>query len=62
VLAGNLGYTATAVLHEEQLPDLGRSFRQLTAEVTPETANRLHIKVKPKSVSRWEVPEYIVQR
>jgi hypothetical protein len=60
--AGDLGYTAAAVLSEEQLPQYGRSFRQLQVEVTPETASRLHIKIKPKGVTRWEVPEYIVQR
>lgn len=59
---GTLGYTAQAVLAEEQLPQYGRSFRQLLVEVTPETASRLHIKVSPKGVKRWEVPEFIVQR
>lgn len=60
--AGGLGYTAAAVLAEEQLPEYGRSFRQLQVEVTPETASRLHIKVKPKGAPRYEVPEFIVQR
>lgn len=60
--AGSLAYTAQAVLSEEQLPEYGRSFRQLEVEVTPETASRLHIKIKPKGVTRWEVPEYIVTR
>lgn len=60
--AGSLAYTAQAVLAEEQLPELGRSFRQLNVEVTPETPSRLHIKIKPKGVARWEVPEYIVAR
>lgn len=61
-ISGTLGYTAQAVLAEEQLPQYGRSFRQLLVDVTPETATRLHIKVSPKGATRWEVPEFIVQR
>ena len=59
---GTLGYTAQAVLAEEQLPQYGRSFRRLLVEVTPETSTRLHIKISPKGEQRWEVPEYIVKR
>lgn len=62
LLVGDLGYTASAVLAEEQLPEYGRSFRQLTVEVTPETASRLHIKIRPRTGTRFEVPEFIVQR
>jgi alpha-glucosidase len=44
------------------LPEYGASFDRLTVEATPETATRLHIKVYPTDVKRWEVPESLVPR
>lgn len=49
-------------LNSEVLAQYGASFQDLSVEVTPETASRLHVKISPPGQQRWEVPESIVQR
>lgn len=49
-------------LDDEQLPEFGASFKKLDVEVTPETVERLHIKIKPTDEARWEVPESVIPR
>jgi hypothetical protein len=60
--ASSLARTTQLSLVNEQLQQYGESFEQLTVQVTPETANRLHVKVSPTGQQRWEVPESIVPR
>jgi hypothetical protein len=49
-------------LDDEQLPEYGPSFKKLDVEVTPETVERLHVKILPSGIKRWEVPDSIVPR
>jgi hypothetical protein len=49
-------------LDDEQLPEYGPSFKKLDVEVTPETVERLHVKIRPSDTQRWEVPESIIPR
>jgi hypothetical protein len=49
-------------LDDEQLPEYGPSFKKLDVEVTPETVERLHVKILPSNDARWEVPESIIPR
>jgi hypothetical protein len=49
-------------LSNEQVLQYGSSFNELDVEITPETASRLHVKIKPAGHQRWEVPESIVPR
>lgn len=49
-------------LDDEQLPEYGASFKKLDVEVTPETIERLHVKIRPSDQPRYEVPESIIPR
>jgi hypothetical protein len=49
-------------LKDEVLPEYGPSFKDLDIAVTPETVSRLHVKINPSGVQRWEVPDSIVTR
>ncbi|WIA20582.1 hypothetical protein OEZ85_004970 [Tetradesmus obliquus] len=60
--ASSLARTTQLSLVNEQLQQYGQSFEQLTVQVTPETASRLHVKVAPTGQQLWEVPESIVPR
>jgi hypothetical protein len=60
--ASSLARTTQLNLVNEQLQRYGQSFEQLTVQVTPETASRLHVKVSPTGQQRWEVSESIVPR
>lgn len=60
--AGGLAYTTQVSLSSDALQEYGSSFRQLSVEVTPETAHRLRVRIQPVGQQRWEVPESIVPR
>lgn len=60
--AGGLAQTAQISLDNEFEAGYGPSFRQLSVDITPETASRLHVKIKPVGQQRWEVPETMVPR
>lgn len=60
--AGPLQSEIDLTLVTEHLPEYGDSFKQLTVQVTPETPNRLHVKIAPAGEQRWEVPETVVPR
>ncbi|KAF8062771.1 Alpha-glucosidase [Scenedesmus sp. PABB004] len=60
--AAALGAVSQLRLATEQLPAYGPSFKDLTVEVTPESAARLHVKIAPTGQRRWEVPESIIKR
>jgi hypothetical protein len=53
---------ADLTLVTEHLPEYGDSFKQLSVSITPETPYRLHVKIAPLGVARWEVPETVVAR
>jgi hypothetical protein len=57
-----LACSAQLDLQKDVLHQYGPSFKQLTLQVTPETPSRLHVKVSPTGMKRWEVPASIVQR
>lgn len=59
---GGLAHAAQVSLENELLSEYGASFEQLSVDVKPETASRLHIKVYPTREERWEVPEAMVPR
>eukprot|EP00775_Hariotina_reticulata_P010096 gene10096-10252_t len=65
VLVARTG-TATSVtqlqLSKEHALEYGSSLGELDVEITPETASRLHVKIKPAGQNRWEVPGSIVPR
>lgn len=56
------GFVVHMHLEDELLPEYGPSFKALDVEVTPETIERLHVKIKPSGVARWEVPESVISR
>ncbi|KAF8062770.1 Alpha-glucosidase [Scenedesmus sp. PABB004] len=60
--ASALGAASQLRLATEQLPAYGPSFKDLTVEVMPESAARLHVKIAPTGQRRWEVPESIIKR
>lgn len=59
---GGLKSTVQLSLGSELLQQYGKSFRDLSVEVIPETASRLRVKVSPTGTPRWEVPQSIVPR
>ncbi|WIA40775.1 hypothetical protein OEZ86_004455 [Tetradesmus obliquus] len=61
-IAGGLAYTTQVSLSSDALQEYGPSFQQLSVQVTPETAQRLHVRVAPVGQQRWEVPESLVPR
>jgi hypothetical protein len=56
------GFVVHVVLEDEQLPEYGPSFKELDVAVTPESHSRLHVKISPSGVKRWEVPESVIKR
>lgn len=60
--SAGLGRAVKLQLTSEQQQQYGPSFEELTADITPETASRLHVKIQPTGQARWEVPNSIVPR
>lgn len=54
---------AKLALVQEALPKFGPSFKELLVEATPETASRLHVKIRPAAGKpRYEVPTALLPR
>eukprot|EP00877_Chromochloris_zofingiensis_P000332 jgi/Chrzof1/1029/Cz01g37200.t1 len=49
-------------LLKQILPALGQDFSKLTVAVEYQTPQRLHVKITPVGVQRWEVPENLIPR
>eukprot|EP00877_Chromochloris_zofingiensis_P000355 jgi/Chrzof1/1031/Cz01g37220.t1 len=49
-------------LLKQILPELGRDFTDLTVAVEYQSPQRLHVKITPVGVQRWEVPENLIPR
>eukprot|EP00775_Hariotina_reticulata_P010104 gene10104-10260_t len=61
-LTDNLSQRLKLQLDNEQLLQYGPSFTELQADIIPETAERLRVRVTASGHKRWEVPESIIPR
>lgn len=61
LVADDYGYKGDLYLNSPS-EAFGPDYEHLSFELTQETNNRVHLKISPKQINRWEVPNDVIKR